>query len=173
MRKWSVAEPIWTWPGDDDLKVRAGQCYTLAMQAVFANQHFGDRLFLVHGLLHPERSRDAEKLAQRPEGMPPSNPHAWVEVEANDGVMCFDLVLRLLDVREKFYDLFGCEITRRYRTDIAISIAGRRGHYGPWDKVSVALWQQRQRHALEHPEWSTPQVVTRYVHDETVLPGRP
>lgn len=152
----------WSWPGSDDIAERAGQCYTLAMEAVLANAHVGDRLFLVHGLLHADRSTQAEHLAARAEGLPPANPHAWLEVEADDGVLGLDPVLRLADVRDRFYATFGCEPVRRYRADVAVSIALRRDHYGPWDRRSRDLWQRRQEQARQNPEWSTERTVARY-----------
>lgn len=157
-----VTAPVWSWPGDDDIAGRAGQCYTLAMEAVLANLHLGDRLFLVHGLLHADRSSQAEQLAARPEGCPPANPHAWAEVEADDGTIALDPVLRMWDARDGYYAAFGAEVVRRYRADVAVSVAMRRGDYGPWDRRSNELWQLRQEQARANPEWSSAATLERY-----------
>lgn len=154
--------PLWTWPGSDDIGERAGECYTLAMDAVLANVWHGRRLWLVHGLLHADRSTQRDALAARPEGVPPPNPHAWCELELEDAVAALDPVLRMCVTVEEYGETFGAETLRRYRSDVACEVALRRGHHGPWDRRSIAAWELRQEQARANPEWSQAATLERY-----------
>lgn len=154
------------WPGDDDLTKRAGQCYTLAMEMVLDNMSvYRRRLFLVHGLLHPERANGMENWdALHPDTpLPPPNPHAWVEIEADDGVFACDPVIRMAVPREEHEAQFGTEVIRRYRSDIAFECAMRNDNYGPWDCRSLAEWQKRAQIAKDDPRYSMAASVARFL----------
>lgn len=155
------------WPGPDDLRQRAGQCYTLAMECVLLNvNRHGARLHLVHGLLHPTRAegvRDwSEKHPDLP--LPPPNPHAWVELEARGGgVLTLDPVMRQAFARDDHVRQFGAETIRRYRADVAIDVAMRRGSYGPWDHRSLAEWEHRVAIAKADPRYSMAAAIDRHL----------
>lgn len=153
------------WPGDDNLKARAGQCYTLSMECVLANSHYGHHLFLVHGLLHPERAEGADDWEEHHPDLPkpPTNPHAWVEIDADDGTACVDPVLRQAWTKAEHERLFGTEIIRRYRADVAVMCAMRNDNYGPWDKRSLAEWEARRAIAEADPRYSMDSAIARHL----------
>jgi hypothetical protein len=154
------------WPGSEDLTERAGQCYTLAMEFVLHNfDRFGRSMFLVHGLLHPERAGGMRTWHEvHPEvPLPPTNPHAWVELEADDGVVCCDPVIRQAWVREEFVRLYASETLRRYRSDIAFEVAARNDSYGPWDKRSLAAHAERVRIGETDERFSQAAAIGRFV----------
>jgi hypothetical protein len=156
------------WPGSEDLAERAGQCYTLAMEFVLYNlDRFGRRMFLVHGLLHPDR---AEGMRHWPEmhglPLPPVNPHAWVEIEGSDGVICCDPVIRQAWERREFERLYAAETFKRYRSDIAFEVAARNDSYGPWDRRSLAEHAKRCAIAEADPRYSQRAAIGRFAAGE-------
>lgn len=161
-----AVDPALRWPGSDVLAERAGGCYTLSMEFVLANYaELGEWLTLVHGLLRPERSSAARSWAdEHPElPLPPTNPHAWVEIAASDDVLAVDPVLRQAWPVAEHRELFGAEVIRAYRADVAISIASRREDFGPWDRRSLAAWSERQEAAKADPRFSQQAAVDRFL----------
>lgn len=152
------------WPGPDSLTQRAGGCYTWSMELVLANLlTFGNRLHLMHGVLHPERAEGAADWAEHNEGipLPPVNPHAWVEIAADDGRFVLDAVLREGWDLDEHRHLFGAEVIRDYRADVAVEIATRRNNFGPWDKRSLAEWERRQQIARDDPRYAQGAALAR------------
>lgn len=153
-----MTAPLIVWPGSDDLTARAGQCYTLSMELVLDNlPRFGLSLFLVHGVMHADRSPGfAEDWREHNPGLPlpPPNPHAWVEIEADGGTLAVDPIPRQGWPIAEHRVMYGAETIRRYRADIAVTVAARNDHYGPWDKRSLEAWRERQRIARVDPRFS-------------------
>jgi hypothetical protein len=151
---------VLTWPGPDDLRGRAGQCYTLAFETVLLNLHVPE-LYLVHGLLHPDRSAMALTWAgDHPEiPLPPVNPHAWIEVGED---IVADPVARQLHSIAEHRRLYGAEVIRRYRADVALSIAARRDTAGPWDRTSLTAWEERQAAARADPRFTQQAALDRF-----------
>lgn len=154
------------WPGPEDLVLRAGQCYTLAMEMVLGNTDiYGRRLFLVHGLLHPDRADGMDDWSVRnPDTpLPPPNPHAWVEIEADDGVVACDPVVRMAWTTEEHRRKFGVEVFRRYRSDIAFACAIRNSNYGPWDRKSLTEHERRVQKAQDDLRYSPEAAIKRFL----------
>lgn len=157
------------WPGSEDLAERAGQCYTLAMEFVLHNTvRFGRSMYLVHGLLHPARAEGMRSWHDMHPGvpLPPVNPHAWVEVEVADGVVCCDPVIRQAWARAEFERLYAPETFRRYRSDVAWEVAARNDSYGPWDRRSLEEHAKRVAIAEADPRFTQQAAIQRFRRGE-------
>lgn len=153
-----MTAPTIRWPGPDDVTERAGECYTLAMEFILVNARLGERLFLVHGLIHPDRAIGvAAWTAEHPDlPLPPVNPHAWC-------VLCLDPVTRQAMPQPDHEQMYGTETIKRYRSDIAILTAARRDSYGPWDRRSLEEWARRRAIAEADPRFSMSSAIDRFL----------